>query len=255
MLQGYTCGDLCKFPEGLRRALAEKSKKAQYAHNPKAKMLSYAEKQVLVEKAKKTVGVPLKVPKTPAIAPPKARPTAVAKASTGTKVAAKPATSQFPSDPAEIAAAKMKLQQQQEALATHEAQRLVEIAEAKSAEAETEAQEGRSKEMALQHEQLAMEEAYLASLAGMTGPSVEERRRNHEDNIMWHKHSITNLKAPAQQVAAYRIGVATTEKKLVAADTANTAAKAALATAQAEADTAFEMLEKAKTALADVKNS
>ena len=80
----------------------------------------------------------------------------------------------------------------------------------------------------------------------MSGPSVEERRRNHEENITWHKHSITNLKAAAQQVAAYRIGVSTSEKKLFAADAANTAAKAVLAAAQAEADTAFEMLEKAQ---------
>ena len=67
-----------------------------------------------MERTKKAAGVLAKVPNTPAIAPPKARPTAVGKASAGAKVAAMPATVQFPSDPAEIAAAKEKLQQQQE---------------------------------------------------------------------------------------------------------------------------------------------
>ena len=63
-LQFYTCGDLCKHPEGLRRVLAEKSKKGQYAHNSKSKILSYAEKQLLVEKAKKAAVAPVKVQKT-----------------------------------------------------------------------------------------------------------------------------------------------------------------------------------------------
>ena len=64
---------------------------------------------------------------------------------------------------------------------------------------------------------LKWERGYLAALAGETGAAVEERRQQHESQIRWFQHQITNLKEPVARVSALTIAVNTAEKKLTAA--------------------------------------
>ena len=147
-----------------------------------------------------------------------------------------------------VAQAKLKLEEAE----TLQAARIVALAQEEEDASASVTTAAKQEETSQLHLQLTWEQNYLNSITD-TGPAADKRRADHQANIKWYQHRITNLKAPADKVKSLTRGVSSAEKMLTKAGEARDAALAARDAAEAEYQLSLDAVVQASSDFAIVK--
>lgn len=216
--------DLEKYPEGLPKHLAAKSKKGQWPVDDTIYPSGSA-----MEKARNRSNKSQTKPMHLSVASPPAPPASkaagpVTKATAPSKVAdAKKNTNSSPPKAGldDIALDIENTKNRLDALASQQASRLAEIAKEEEEEeaASSATTAAKLEETSQLHQQLEWGESYLKALEARTesGPAVEARRTEHLSQIKWYQHRTTDLKAAAEKMKSLTRGVLFAEKSLLKA--------------------------------------
>ena len=147
-----------------------------------------------------------------------------------------------------VAQARLKLEE----AATLHAARIAEIAKEEENATAAVTTAAKQEEISHLHMQLSWEQNYLNSITE-SGQAADRRRPEHQENIRWCQHRITDLKAPAERAKSLTRGVANAEKALTKAGDTRDAALAARDAAEAAFQLALDAVVKAASDFSYVK--